>query len=107
MDGNAIAIWSAAGVTVASLFIKSYFDDKRTRRELDAAESRRIADREQDRLDRRAAAELTAAHRDLMAAKLDANTEKTEQAAVNTEKLVEKISAGPQHIDVTVKTDTP
>lgn len=90
MDGPAIAGWSAAFGTVGTFLIKSYFDDRRIRRELEAAERRRIADREQDRLDRKAAAELTAAHRDLMAGKVDAMVEKIDVNTVVSTVAAEK-----------------
>jgi urease gamma subunit len=95
--------WTYVGAIVANVgavvtfFIKAHYDDKRRDRELAATERRRIEDREQDRLDRKAAAELTADHRALMSVKLDANTavsmiaaEKADIAAAKAELVADK-----------------
>lgn len=72
------ASWGTLGA-VAALIIKSIFDERK-----------RVQDREQDRLDRKAAAELTAVHRDLMAGKVDAMVEKIDVNTVVSTVAAEK-----------------
>lgn len=94
MDATTNGLLIAAIATFAGNIAKMHFD-----------EVRRRSDREQDRLDREQSATLTAAHRDLMAAKLDANTdaslvaaEASVVAAAQTGKIVEQTNGMQQKL---------
>jgi len=68
MDATTTALLITTVAALLGNIVKSHFDERRRR-----------LDREQDRADRELAAKLTADHRNLMAGKLDRQTEKLDE----------------------------